>query len=114
MLCAAAVSVCNLCYLLTLITSLFYQTEHALRFWASDEDLSMKMDNNRKFRVAVPFSDMEWGVKTRRWALSTMRLNIERWSIIIAEATIRSKKLLQDEANSKGALEEYPHTVLEL
>ena len=77
-----------------LIASLFYQTEHALGFWASGKDLSMKMDNNRKSRVAVPFSDMEWGAKTRRWALSTMRLNIERWSIITAEATVCSKKLL--------------------
>ena len=113
-LCAAAVSVCNLCYLMTLISSLFYQTERALGFWASGEDLSMKMDDNGKSRVAVPFSDMEWGAKTRGWALSTMRLNIEKWSIITAEATIRSKKLLQDEANSEGALEEDPRAVLEL
>jgi hypothetical protein len=64
----------------------------------------------------MPFGEMEWGPKARRWSQSTSRLTVEQWRAITAEATICSKKLPQDDANGKDASEEVvdPHAMLEL
>jgi|SRR6267154_3221308 len=75
-----------------------YQTERALAFWASGDDMSMKLDENGKCKSAAPFSEVEWGPKARGWSESTRRLTPEQWRAITAEATLRSKKLPQDEA----------------
>jgi hypothetical protein len=91
-----------------------YQTEHALAFWSSGDDMSMKLDENGKCKLAALFGEMEWGPKARGWSMSTTRLTAEQWKVITAEATIRSKKLPQDEAVGKDALEVDPRAVLEL
>ena len=92
-----------------------YQTEHAFVFWATSDDLSMKLDDNGKCRLAMPFGEMEWGPKARGWSQSTTRLTVEQWRAITAEATICSKKLPQDEANGKDAPAEVdPRAMLEL
>jgi hypothetical protein len=64
----------------------------------------------------MPFGEMEWGPKARGWSQSTSRLTVEQWRAITAEATIRSKKLPQDDANGKDAPGEVvdPCAMLEL
>lgn len=91
-----------------------YQTERALSFWASGEDMSMKMDENGKRKLAALFGEMEWGPKARGWAQSTSRLTPEQWRSITTEATARGKKLPQDEANGEDIPEGDPRAVLEL
>lgn len=76
--------------------------------------MSMKMDDNGKRRLAAPFGEMEWGPKARGWSQATIRLTAEQWKAITTEATIRSKKLPQDEANGEDASEVDPRAVLEL
>ena len=76
--------------------------------------MSMKMDENGKRKLAALFGEMEWGPKARRWSQSTSRLTAEQWRAITAEATIHSKKLLQDDANADEAGEVDPCAMLEL
>ena len=76
-----------------------YQTEHALSFWASGEDLSMKTDKNGKPKLVALFSDLEWGPKACGWSQATSRLTAEQWRQITAEATICGNMLPQDEAS---------------
>jgi hypothetical protein len=76
--------------------------------------MSMKVDKNGKRKLAAPFGEMEWGPKARGWSQSTSRLSPEQWRAITAEATVRSKKLPQDEANGEDAPDVDPRAVLEL
>ena len=76
--------------------------------------MSMKMDENGKHKLAALFGEMEWGPKARGWSQATSRLTAEQWRAITAEATIRSKKLPQDEANGDDATEVDPRAMLEL
>lgn len=113
-LCTAAVSVAR--FLLLNHTKHFplYQTERALSFWASGEDMSMKTDENGKRKLAALFGEMEWGSKARGWAQSTSRLDLEQWMVIDAEATARVKKLAQDEAAGEDTPGVDPRAMLEL
>lgn len=74
----------------------------------------MKMDENGKRRLAAPFGETEWGSKARAWSQTTSRLNMDQWRLISTEATIRGKKLPQDEANGEDATDADPRAVLEL
>ena len=91
----------------------FYQTERALSFWSSGEDMSVKLDDNGKQKLTGIFGELEWGTKTHAWSQSTCRLTAEMWKVITAEATLRSKKLPQDEAYGED-MEEDPRGMLEL
>ena len=113
-LCTAAVSVLHFMLLNHANRLPFYQTERALAFWSSGKDMSMKMDENRKHKLAVLFGEMEWGPKAHGWSQATSRLTAEQWRVITAEATIHSKKLPQDEANGDDAAEVDPCAMLEL
>jgi hypothetical protein len=74
----------------------------------------MKMDENGKRKLAAQFGEMEWGPKARGWSQAASRLSIEQWRLIDAEATMRSKKLPQDEANGEDGSKIDPRAVLEL
>jgi hypothetical protein len=113
-LCTAAVSALYFTLLNHAKCFPLYQTERALTFWASGDDLSMKMDENGKRKLAALFGETEWGQKARGWSQSTNRLTAEQWKAITAEATVRSKKLPQDEAIGEDATEVDPRSMLEL
>ena len=114
-LCTAAVSVVLFMLLDHTKRFPFYQTERALSFWASGEDMSMKTDENGKRKLAALFGEMEWGSRARGWAQSTSRLDFEQWRAIDAEATARVKKLPQDEAAGEDIpLGVDPRAMLEL
>jgi hypothetical protein len=74
----------------------------------------MTTDESGRRRLAAQFGEMEWGSKSRGWSQSTSRLNAEQWRLIDAEATIRSKKLPQDDANGEEGSEVDPRAVLDL
>ena len=74
----------------------------------------MKMDENGRRKLAAQFGEMEWGPKARGWSQSTKRLSAEQWRLIDADATVRSKKLPQDEANGEDGSEVDPRAVLDL
>lgn len=113
-LCTAAVSGLHSMLLNHIKCFPICQTERALGFWASGDDMSTKMDENGKRKLAALFGEMEWGPKARGWSQSTSRLTTEQWRLITAEATIRSKKLPQDEANGEESPEVDPRATLEL
>jgi hypothetical protein len=71
------------------------------------------MDENGKRRLATLFGETEWGPKARGWSTTTKKLNTEQWRLTIQEATLRGKKLPQDEANVEDT-EVDPRTVVEL
>lgn len=93
-----------------------YQTERALAFWASGDDMSMRADENGKRKLAAPFGEMEWGAKVRAFSQSTSRLTVEQWRAITAEATACSKKLLHSgpEANGEDIVDVDPRAMLDL
>lgn len=93
---------------------LFHQTERALSFWASGEDMSMKTDENGRRKLASLFGEMEWGPKARGWSQATKRLNHLQWMGIISEATARGKRLPQDDTNIEDNPNVDPRAVLEL
>jgi hypothetical protein len=97
-------------------TKLFalYQAERALAFWSSGEDMSIKTDENGKSKLAAVFGEAEWGSKTRAWSKATSRLTGEQWRAITAEATVRGKRLPQDDTNGEDAPDVDPRAVLEL
>ena len=76
--------------------------------------MSMKMDKNGKRKLAAPFGEIEWGPKARGWSQATSRLSSEQWKAITAEATVRSKKLPQDDANGEDTMDVDPRAMLEL
>ena len=91
-----------------------YQTEHAPAFWASGDNMSIKMDEKGKRKLAALFGEMEWGPKARGWLQSTIRLTAKQWRVITTEATAHSKMLPQDEAHGKDAAEVDPRAMLKL
>lgn len=72
------------------------------------------MGENGKCKLVALFGELEWGPRARAWSQSTIRLTGEQWRSITAEATARSKKLPQDEANGEDNPEVDPRSVLEL
>ena len=113
-LCTAAVTILHFMLLIHAKCFLLYQTERALGFWASGKDMSMKMDDNGKHKLASLFGELEWGRKACGWSQSTKQLALEQWMLVESEATACGKKLPQDEANGKDNLEVDPRAVLEL
>ncbi len=74
----------------------------------------MKTEDDGRPKLAALFGELEWGPKARGWSQSTSRLTSEQWRMITAEATARSKKLIQSKAYSEETGEVDPHAVLEL
>lgn len=114
-LCTTAVSV----FLFTLLNhchdNLFlYQTERALSFWETGEDLSTKTDEKGKRKVASSFGESEWGSKARAWSQATKRLDFEQWRVIGSKATIFGHLYPQDEPNGEDNDDVDPRAVLEL
>ena len=72
------------------------------------------MDKNGKRKLAALFGEVEWGPKACGWSQATSRLTTEQWRLITAEATICSKRLPQDKANSEESLEIDPRATLKL
>jgi hypothetical protein len=76
--------------------------------------MSMKMDEKGKRKLTSLFGDSEWGSKARAWSQTTSRLNMHQWRHITTEATIRAKKMPQDDANGEDGSDADPRAVLEL
>ncbi len=113
-LCTAAVTILHFMLLIHAKCFLLYQIERALGFWASGEDMSIKMDDNGKHKLASLFGELEWGRKAHGWSQSTKWLALGQWMLVELEAIAREKKLPQNEANGKDNSEVNPRAVLEL